>query len=294
MDGQGNEEIPDKMPQFSIILPVFNAHQIIHDAILSIRNQSFGDYELLIMDNESTDDSISLVREFYKEDTRLKIITEKDTGIYDAMNKGICKSTGQWLYFMGADDCFENVDVLQKVKGSILADTDIWYGNIIFSPAGNKESGTWPLEKLITHNINHQRIFYKRNIFDKHTPFDTRYKVAADNELNIRLFCEPQLKKQYADVDVARFNTTGFSANRWDDLFWNNWKQTVKEPFTHHLPASVIYGSLKKYYWHMVLKKEYATAFMLFLKIIFHTDSLSFLKSNLSFVFKKMKRPGKG
>src|SRR2546422_844446 len=101
------------MPIFSIILPTFNSAAQIATALESILNQTFNDFEILVLDGCSGDNTIEIAKSY--KDTRIRIWSEKDEGIYDAMNKGIEKATGKWLYFLGSDDELYNNAILEKV-----------------------------------------------------------------------------------------------------------------------------------------------------------------------------------
>ena len=95
------------MPPFiSIIIPTFNAESTILKALESILQQTFKDFEILIIDGLSKDKTIEIVENL--KDSRIKIHSDKDIGIYDAMNKGIHYAQGKWLYFIGSDDYLYN------------------------------------------------------------------------------------------------------------------------------------------------------------------------------------------
>src|SRR5246127_4505724 len=105
-------------PSFSVIIPTYNSAKTISQSIQSVLRQSFTGYEVLIIDGASTDDTLAITSAFNSE--RIKTISEKDRGVYDAMNKGIKLAKGQWLYFLGSDDALYDDSVLEKIKGLIL------------------------------------------------------------------------------------------------------------------------------------------------------------------------------
>src|ERR1700722_16529958 len=98
----------------SIIIPTYNSQNTILTALQSIVKQSFDDFEIIIVDGLSNDDTVTIVKNF--QDDRIKIISELDNGIYDAMNKGIDRAKGDWLYFLGSDDRLYNDTVLEDVN----------------------------------------------------------------------------------------------------------------------------------------------------------------------------------
>jgi glycosyltransferase involved in cell wall biosynthesis len=102
-------------PLITIIIPAFNAAVCIREALNSLLQQSFTAFEVLVVDGVSRDNTLAIVQELAERDNRVRFISEKDAGIYDAMNKGIGLAAGEWLYFLGADDALYNEQVLEKV-----------------------------------------------------------------------------------------------------------------------------------------------------------------------------------
>ena len=101
--------------KFSIIIPTFNSEKTLDIALSSIVVQSYQNFEVLIIDGLSTDSTIDIAKKHQKVFPNIKIKSEKDNGIYDAMNKGIALAKGEWLYFMGSDDSLYNDDVLNQI-----------------------------------------------------------------------------------------------------------------------------------------------------------------------------------
>lgn len=99
--------------KLSIIIPTYNSASVLPRALDSIICQTFTNWEVLIMDGISTDDTLKMAQSY--NDSRIRIYSEPDNGIYDAMNKGINKANGEWLYFLGSDDCLFSKDVLSNI-----------------------------------------------------------------------------------------------------------------------------------------------------------------------------------
>src|SRR5688500_6210639 len=116
-------------PTFSIIIPTLNSEAHIKRCLESVLNQSFPNFEILIMDGLSVDRTLSIVKQ--ENDARITTYSEKDLGIYDAMNKGITLANGKWLYFLGSDDVLYDNDVFQDVV-QLLEKTNcnVLYGDI--------------------------------------------------------------------------------------------------------------------------------------------------------------------
>ena len=155
-----------KSPFFSIIIATFNAEQTLEKTLSSIVNQQFKDLELIIIDGRSTDQTLSIIKQFSAGDSRIKVLSEPDKGVYDALNKGINLANGKWLYFLGADDFFYSDDVLEKLQ-AVTANTtaSIIYGNAWYEQYGKFYDGKFTISKLLTRNICHQAVFYRSEVF---------------------------------------------------------------------------------------------------------------------------------
>jgi len=202
----------------TIIIPSYQLGHTIGEALDSIRQQGFSDYEVLIMDGGSTDSTASVVAQ--ASDLPITFIQEKDAGVYDAMNKGVELAKGKWLYFMGADDSlYKNIlcDINQLFNED---NADMLYGNVILSSNGAKYDGEFDLHKLLCiGNICHQAIFYRNNVFKILGKYNTKYKIWADWDFNIRFFKDGALVAKYFDKVVAFYdNQSGLSSNNHDAI----------------------------------------------------------------------------
>ena len=120
------------MIKFSIITVCYNAEQYIKRTIQSVLEQDMNDYEYIIKDGKSTDGTMEIVHTMLCENDHIHLISEKDNGIYDAMNAAIDQAKGEYLFFLNAGDCFANASVLNQVKMFLeRTEADVAYGNII-------------------------------------------------------------------------------------------------------------------------------------------------------------------
>ena len=199
-------------PLFTIIVPTFGVEDFITDCLESIRRQTCADCEILVMDGGSTDKTIDLVaRQQAAFAGRLLLRSEKDAGVYDAMNQGIRRARGKWLYFLGADDCLHDDRVLENVAAQIQnhPDDHLVYGDVILRSNASRYAGEFNLEKLLLEkNICHQAIFYQRTIFNQIGCYNLRYPIWADWDLNIRCFQHPEFRQRYLDLVIADYNDT--------------------------------------------------------------------------------------
>lgn len=170
--------------KISVITVCFNAVSTIEKTICSVLNQSWSDLEYIIIDGGSKDGTVDILKKY---SSRLSYISEPDKGIYDAMNKGVKKSSGDYVLFLGADDLLFDNEVLSIIANKLLCPDCIYYGDVVFLPSFQTYCGKFNTFKLIRKNICHQAILYPAHIL-KREPYDLKYKSFADWELNIRLW----------------------------------------------------------------------------------------------------------
>lgn len=198
-------------PKISIIVVVYNAGKTIETAVNSVFAQTYSQKELILIDGGSTDGTLEILRKINHPDYSL--CSEADEGIYDAMNKGIKKASGDWIYFLGADDSFHSDVVLERIfKDTDLNHFDLLYGNVKRSDSNKLYDGRFDFEKLLKKNISHQAIFYHKVIFEQIGYFNIKYKTHADWDFNLRCF-EKGLKIRYLDQTIADFNAGGVSSD---------------------------------------------------------------------------------
>ncbi|WP_374021668.1 glycosyltransferase family 2 protein [Mycobacterium sp. HNNTM2301] len=203
-------------PLFSIIVPTFNAAATIQACLGSIVHQTYDEFEVVIVDGGSKDETLDIARGFGTElGARLVVHSGPDGGPYDAMNRGVGIATGEWLLFLGADDTLYEPETLAHVAAFIRDHerSDLVYGDVIMRSTETRHAGAFDLDRLLFEtNLCHQSIFYRRELFAGIGPYNLRYPVWADWDFNIRCFSNPALVAHYMDIVVARYNDmTGLS-----------------------------------------------------------------------------------
>jgi glycosyltransferase involved in cell wall biosynthesis len=204
------------MPKISIILPVFNSKKTITKCLKSILTQSFTDYELLIFDAYSTDGTIELINKIVNGKENVRFYIEKDKGVYDAMNKGIEISCGDWLYFIGSDDFLFSRHTLSEVVSQFEPNIDFLYGNVKLRQSKRIYSGESNFNRLIRDAVSicHQAIFYRRRLFKDIGCYDLKYPIHADYDFNVRCFINQEVSKKYVNLIICYFNETGLSGQK--------------------------------------------------------------------------------
>jgi len=208
-------------PMITIITPTFNAASCIERCIQSSINQTYTNVEHLIMDGQSTDETIAIVQQHQeKYPQRIRLISEKDKGIYDAMNKGVKHAKGKWLLFLGADDFLYNNTVLEKVSTILMnMEKDIVYGNAWMEKMNAVYDGMFDTEKLLKHNFCHQAVFYESSVFAKLGLYNLDYKIQADYDFNLRCWLSGAIAFQYVPAIVAFHASGGVSTELQDEVF---------------------------------------------------------------------------
>ena len=180
--------------KISIITATYNSAKTLQDTLNSVLQQDYCDIEHIIVDGGSTDSTVGMIREYAAATTRhtVRWVTEKDRGIYDAMNKGIAMATGDVVGILNSDDYFTAGDVVSKLAEP-FSDTalDAVYGDIHFIHDGEPDK--------ITR-------YYSSRIF---SPF----WVGADFEMIVRMFCVHKIKAQYLKMDFVTMRNGGASTN---------------------------------------------------------------------------------
>jgi glycosyltransferase involved in cell wall biosynthesis len=200
------------MSTFSVIIPTYNSANTIGACLRSVLKQAFTDFEVIIIDGQSSDHTVRIARA-YSRGRKVKIISEKDEGIYDAMNKGVVNATGDWLYFLGSDDQMYDEHTLSTIYQTINSNPDskFIYGDVITSNNTTERYNDYTYDQLMNRCICHQSIFYHRTLFAE-TLYDTKYKVCADWDFNLKTFGK-NVHPVYVDKLIARFDLGGVSGN---------------------------------------------------------------------------------
>jgi glycosyltransferase involved in cell wall biosynthesis len=186
----------------------------------------------VIVDGCSSDDTLDLIRICEKKlGSKLHWISEKDDGIYDAMNKGISMSKGEWLYFMGSGDVLFDSNVLQVVNGNLQDELDVLYGNVQMGNKGVIYDGPFDSRKLILKNVSHQAIFFNRKLFKKIGFYNLKYPILADWEFNMRWMNNSEVKYKYINTLIAKFELGGASKINFDYNFYKDFENNIKKYF---------------------------------------------------------------
>ena len=179
------------------------------------------------MDNCSTDNSVDNINDLYESRPGLRVICQKDCGVYDAMNRGVEIAKGRYIYFLGAGDTLCEGALDSIIRMLPPHDYGFLYGNVRWGQS--EYDGPFTPLKLIEKNICHQSIFYGRKVFDILGGYNLAYSVLADYELNLRCMGSSKVKKQYVPILVANYEGGGLSDRVNDRVFGADKKKLVRK-----------------------------------------------------------------
>jgi glycosyltransferase involved in cell wall biosynthesis len=208
----------------SIILVTYNADKYLQRCLDSIYAQAYPRIEIIMMDGASTDNTLAILQQNANWLTFWK--SEKDSGIYDAMNKALDHVRGEWIYFIGADDIL--TPDFSMLARELKDPHSIYYGNVIKS--GKKYLGELSPYRQAKTGINHQAIIYPARFFDGRR-YDTRYVISADHVLNMGCNSMKDYRFTFRDYDIAVFNDTGISSLQKDIVFEKDKSRLILQYF---------------------------------------------------------------
>lgn len=216
--------------KISLLTVSFNSAATIKDTIESIRSQDFKDIEYIIVDGNSTDGTVGIIKSYNSFIS--KWISEPDKGIYDAMNKAIKMASGDVVGILNSDDFYSNNQILSRVAQEFSdPSVDVVFGDLVFVDPQNLDktvrkysSARWHPGKFAWGFMPaHPTVFIRRKYYEKFGLFKTDYKIAADYELLIRFLYVHKLKYRYLPLTMVKMRKGGVSSrNLMSNIILNN------------------------------------------------------------------------
>lgn len=207
--------------------------------IQSVINQSYEDFEYIVIDGNSTDHSIDIIKKYNSNINYW--VSETDKGIYNAMNKGIAKANGNYVLFLNSGDYLVNSDVLKSVFEKQQT-ADIIYGNMQIDWGNGKiSSGKMPdkitFKQMYIDTLWHPVSFIKKTLFDKYGLYNETYKVVADYDFFFKVIIINNVTTYHINVDIAMYNLNGLSSLPENKALEQAERRKVIESY---LPQSII------------------------------------------------------
>lgn len=223
----------------SIITINFNNKTGLEKTIESVTNQSYSDFEYIIIDGASEDGSLDIIKKYQEKISWW--ISEKDNGIYNAMNKGILKAKGEYCLFINSGDVFTRSTILDEMVGYINGE-DILYGNGYFM-AGNNSLDKLECPSKLTlgffclYSLFHPATLIKRSLFDKFGLYNESNKIISDWEFFLKTTILENVKTKLIPIEIAFAEDRGISRRSDNRFLIENEKKSV---LNKYLPSYVI------------------------------------------------------
>ena len=215
--------------KITIVTPTYNSAKTLTTNIQSIQNQSYTNWQHLIIDNVSVDKTIEIINTNY--DSRRKIISEKDNGIYDALNKGISLADGEIISILHSDDIFfDNNTLMEVINKFENYNTDIVYGDLIYVKKNNlnKTLRYWKSNKYEFGLFDkgwsppHTAFFMKKKLYEKFGLYKNQIGNSADIELMYRMLEKHKISNEYLNKTLVKMRYGGKSNNNLIVIFKQN------------------------------------------------------------------------
>ncbi|MDW5287862.1 glycosyltransferase family 2 protein [Formosa sp. PL04] len=204
----------------SIITATYNSEKTIGDCLKSVLNQDYSNIEYIIIDGASKDKTLEIIAEVKQKHLNVICVSEPDKGIYDALNKGIEKASGDVVGFLHSDDFFASNETISHIVNAFEQEqVDGVYGDLHYINSTNSEKivRNWKSkpfsEKLLKQGWMpaHPTLFLKKLVYTKHGLFNLNFKIAADYDLMLRIFKDTSLHFKYLPKVITKMRVGGAS-----------------------------------------------------------------------------------
>ena len=233
-----------RSPRISLITVCWNAEQTIADTLRSIDAQTYRNFEHIIIDGGSSDSTLAIIASAPAQNRR--VLSGRDGGIYEAMNKGIGLASGDIIGFLNADDTFESSDALETVAAALEDEAyDGCYGDLIYVSNQNTDRKVryWKSCAFEPGSFGrgwcppHPTFYIRRHVYDRFGTFDLRYRLAADVELMMRFLEVARIRTIYIPRVLVRMRLGGATNKNVQNISRQN-KEVLRALADHGLKVS--------------------------------------------------------
>jgi len=221
--------------KISIITATYNSEKTIDKCMNSVLNQSYKNLEYIIIDGQSKDDTLEIIKSKSELHTNVIVISEKDKGVYDALNKGIIRATGDIIGFVHSDDFLATENIIETIVDAFKKhNVDGVYGDLHYVAMDNTDIviRNWVSQSFSHKLLNrgwmpaHPTVFLKKEIYNTHGLFNLKYKIAADYDFVLRIFKDNMNTWYYLSETIVKMRIGGVSNKNLSNVF-----QKTKEDF---------------------------------------------------------------
>lgn len=213
------------MPKVTIIIATYNSGKTVRAALESVHSQTYQDWECIVVDGASRDDTIDIVKNYCELDNRFRYISERDHGIYEAFNKGLRMAKGEWVHYLGSDDRLVK-NGMEKLMEK-CEEGDLLIGNTFLVKPG----GEITRQKSHGRMGCHQSMLTRKAVVEALGGFDEKYRIVADTDLNVRLQ-KAGYRIKNVDCYVSFFSVGGVSQSVKNS--WNKTRELYRIYSKHH------------------------------------------------------------
>lgn len=215
--------------KITIITVCFNSEKTIEQTIKSVFEQTYKDIEYLIIDGGSRDQTLSILNKYKR--ANLRILSEPDNGIYDAMNKGIYYANGKIIGYLNSDDFYHNPFVIEKIANAFnLKKVDCVFGDIVYVNKSNTDliqrhwlnTDFYPGAFIKGWHPPHPAFFVKKSIYEKYGNYDLSFEISSDFELMLRLIEKYKISSYYLPELIVKMRAGGESGKNIRNIFIGN------------------------------------------------------------------------
>lgn len=198
----------------TVVTVCLNCEGTIEKTILSVIEQKGVQFEYLILDGCSTDNTLKIAKKYAAKYSNIRLYSEKDEGVYDAMNKASKLAQGKYVYFLNAGDSFYNRNVLKNVSDFLTSGKDIYYGNTKIAHKIETYPKRLKYQYLVLREkmVCHQAIFAKKDVLCEY-PFDLSLRICADRDWLIQMVKTKKKCQYMSDIIVANYDCNGISSD---------------------------------------------------------------------------------
>lgn len=267
-------------PEISIITINRNNSIGLKNTIQSIISQNYNEWqkiEYIIIDGNSSDDSVKIIQSFISNpETQDKISfwsSESDTGIYNAMNKGIKKAHGNYCLFLNSGDTLNSPEVLTSLISIIKSDKDFYYSNYYFQKNGKNNLISLPENidqtYFLSGTINHQNCLIKKSLFKTISLYDETYRILADWDFYIKAFYKHNCSFQFCETIFSKYESDGISStSTHSEKYWKEREMLISKNFNNFSQLINHYIQMEQEYkqsiWYEIKSKWGISKFLIF------------------------------
>ena len=243
--------------KISVITVSYNSEGTIIDTIESVLQQTYKDIEYIIVDGGSEDRTVDLIKQYEPSfNGRMKAITERDNGLYDAINKGIDMATGDLIGILNSDDFFIDEYVIEDIaKIAREKKANAIYADLVYV---NKEDTNKIERTFITKKLKfrsgwtppHPTVYVSKKVYDKYGTYNTRYRIAADYDMLYRLFEKSEITSVYLNRVIIKMRWGGMSTGNIQNIY-----KSYKESY------DILKSHKEKYALILVLRRIFIRIF---------------------------------